>query len=105
MLDEARPSGIYAYSVIYKQEPVILTYSLDTDGMPMALARFMRRRGLPEEILSDNGSNFTAADHELHKALEQVEASRVTAEMIGHQVKWQFNLPATRTLVESSRPW
>ena len=42
-----------------------MAYSLDVDRCFNALNRMINRRGVPEEILSDNGTNFVAANKEL----------------------------------------
>ena len=42
-----------------------MAYSLDVDSFLNALNRMSNRRGVPEEILSDNGTNFVAANKEL----------------------------------------
>ena len=42
-----------------------MAYSLDVDSFLNALNRMINRRGVPEEILSDNGPNFFAANKEL----------------------------------------
>ena len=36
-------------------------HSLDTDSCLLAIRRFVSRRGYPEIIISDNGTNFTAS--------------------------------------------
>ena len=70
-----------------------LVYSLDTDGFLLALSRFTKRRGTPREILSDNGSNFVAADRELKEALKSIDSSRVSAELASRGISWRFNPP------------
>lgn len=44
-----------------------LVSSLSTEAFIAALKRFIARRGIPSEILSDNGSNFVGAKNELHE--------------------------------------
>ena len=48
-----------------------IVHSLDTDSMINALRRFISVRGCPEQIRSDQGSNFTKADKELKEAIEE----------------------------------
>jgi hypothetical protein len=38
----------------------------------MAIRRFAARRGIPEKIFSDNGTNFHGAERELRESLEQL---------------------------------
>ena len=42
-----------------------MAYDLDVDCFLNALNRMINRRGVPEEIISDNGTNFVAANKEL----------------------------------------
>ena len=42
-----------------------MAYALDTDSFLNAFYCMVCRRGLPEEVLSDNGTNFSGADGEL----------------------------------------
>ena len=48
-----------------------IAHSLDTDSMINALRRFISVHGYPEQIRSDQGSNFTKADKELKEAIEE----------------------------------
>ncbi|XP_055530352.1 uncharacterized protein LOC129721615 [Wyeomyia smithii] len=44
--------------------------NLSTEAFMSALVRFVSRRGLPEEVYSDHGTNFVGAKHELHELCE-----------------------------------
>ncbi|XP_054758449.2 uncharacterized protein LOC129264572 [Lytechinus pictus] len=44
-----------------------ILHSMDTDSFINGLERFISRRGRPEVIWSDNGSNFVGAERELEK--------------------------------------
>ncbi|XP_065192504.1 uncharacterized protein LOC135823588 [Sycon ciliatum] len=71
-----------------------LAYGLDTSSFLNAFYRFVGRRGLPQHMLSDNGTNFVGAQRELqelHDALDQDCIVRTTADQGIH---WQFNPPA-----------
>ena len=48
-----------------------VAYSLDMDSFLNALYRMISRRGLMEEMYSDNGTNFRAADKELKSMILQ----------------------------------
>ena len=41
-----------------------MAFGLDTDSFLNAFYRMVNRRGLPREMLSDNGTNFVAAERE-----------------------------------------
>ena len=42
-----------------------MAYGLDTDSFLNAFFRMSRQRGLPQEVMSDNGTNFVGACQEL----------------------------------------
>jgi len=48
-----------------------ITHSLDTDSMINALRIFISISGYPEQIRSDQGSNFIKANKELKEAIEE----------------------------------
>ena len=64
--------------------------SLESDSFINALMRFSARRGHPEQIRCDNGTNFKGASNELKmdKWSDQIE-QRLTKQGI----KWTFNTP------------
>ena len=69
--------------------------SLDTDGFLMAMTRFCKRRGTPEFIVTDNGSNFTAAERQLREATCTIDQDRLTTHSELRDVQWHFNPPRT----------
>lgn len=56
-----------------------VAYGLDTDSFLNAFYRMVSRRGLPKEVISDNGANFVGGNNELmelvglldHKKIQQ----------------------------------
>jgi len=46
-----------------------IAYGFDVDSFLNALNRMINRRGVPDEMLSDNGTNFVAANKELRELL------------------------------------
>ncbi|XP_065085961.1 uncharacterized protein LOC135707980 [Ochlerotatus camptorhynchus] len=46
-----------------------VAYNLTTESCKMAIRRFVKRRGSPIEILSDNGTNFVGASRDLLKEI------------------------------------
>ena len=54
-----------------------LVDDLSTDHFIMALKKFIARRGRPQKIYSDNGSNFVGADNELRNCIKQLNEERV----------------------------
>ena len=65
---------------------------LDTDSFLRAFTRMSNRRGLPEEMLSDNGTNFVGANEELRKLTSD---SKLKESLAHRRVKWIFNPPST----------
>ena len=48
-----------------------MAYGLDTDSFLNMFYRMANQKGLPEEIISDNGINFVGAERELRELVEQ----------------------------------
>lgn len=50
---------------------------------------------MPEEILSDNGSNFIGADSKLKEVWKLVDKQKIQEAVNARRVKWSFLPPAT----------
>ncbi len=70
-----------------------VAFSLSTDSFMNAFYRIAARRGMPSEMLSDNGTNFLGARNELEE-LAALDTLRIQRETAYHKVKWRFNPPA-----------
>ena len=71
-----------------------IAFGLDVDSFLGAFYRMTNRRGLPEEIISDNGTNFVAAEKELRKlTAEIVKDPKFVSTMASKKIKWTFNPP------------
>ena len=71
-----------------------MAYGLDTDSFLKAFCRMVNRRGLPEEMLSDNRTNFVGANEELRELVKQMtKDSKVNESLVKQGVKWTFNPP------------
>jgi hypothetical protein len=69
-------------------------HSLDTDSFINSLRRCIARRGVPDLIRSDNGTNFVGGQRELQEAMDQWNASRKTKDfLLQRNIKWEFNPP------------
>lgn len=66
-----------------------LAYSLRGDSCIICLQNFIARRGTPQIIYSDNGSNLRGADNELKLLWEQVQIN-----CNNWRIDWRFNPPA-----------
>ena len=70
-----------------------LAYGLDTDSFIDAFYRMTSRRGLPDEIYSDNGTNFKGADNELKSLVADLDKDKINQTVANKGVKWNFNPP------------
>ena len=70
-----------------------IAYSLDTDSFIDALRRLIARRGRPEVIRSDNGTNFHGDERELRDVLSEWNQQRLSKFMCQQEIKWFFNPP------------
>lgn len=67
--------------------------SLNTDSAIMAIRRFAARRGYPNKMFSDNGTNFRGAEKEIRAAIKELNQDKVTKEMSNVGIEWHFNPP------------
>ena len=67
--------------------------SLTADSFIAAFQRFSGRRGVPEKVYSDNGTNLVKGDKELRKSIQQWNKSMVEQHMIQQEIEWHFNPP------------
>ncbi|XP_055589749.1 uncharacterized protein LOC129741947 [Uranotaenia lowii] len=70
-----------------------LAYSLTTDSCIMAIRRFVRRRGPPRQIFSDNGTNFVGADRELKRQIKRINVD-CSDTFTNARTSWLFNPPS-----------
>ena len=70
-----------------------MAFGLDTDAFLNALYRMTSRRGLMEEMFSDNGTNFRAADKELKSLISQLDQEKIKESIANKGIDWHFNPP------------
>jgi transposase InsO family protein len=70
-----------------------VTHSLSSDSFLMALHRFIARRGKPQKLFSDNGTNFVAADRELAQEIREINGKKLRGELLMEAIEWSFNPP------------
>ena len=69
-----------------------LAYGLDTDSFLRAFDRMCNRRGVPEEMISDNGTNFVGVNQELCELRDRLlQNGKIEQSM---RNKWIFNPPS-----------
>ena len=71
-----------------------VAHSLDTDSFIHALRRFIARRGQPQRIRSDNGSNFVRGEKELREAIQDWNQEKIHEFLLAKNIEWVFNPPA-----------
>lgn len=69
-----------------------ILHSLETDSFLMALRRFTARRGKPQELLSDQGTNFRGGERELKEAFTAL-APDLQSQLAKQQIEFHFNPP------------
>ena len=71
-----------------------ITHSMDTDSCINAIRRLISRRGNPEFIRSDNGTNLVGAEREMREEIERWNIDKINNFMLQKSIKWAFNPPA-----------
>ena len=66
---------------------------LDTDSSFNSLRRFIARRLSPQEIRSDNGSNFKGGERELRESIQEWNQDQLHQCLLQRNVNWIFNPP------------
>ena len=72
-----------------------VVHSMSTDSFMMALTRFVSRRGPPEVMFSDNGSNFVGASNELRRVLQSLDDNGISDRLLRYNIEWRFNPPGS----------
>ncbi|XP_055633596.1 uncharacterized protein LOC129773944 [Toxorhynchites rutilus septentrionalis] len=67
--------------------------SLSTEACKLAIRRFIAWRGAPQEIYSDQGTNFIGASRELREEIANINRS-MAGTFTNSETQWHFNPPA-----------
>ena len=70
-----------------------ISHSLTTDSFINALRRFIARRGAPDHIYSDNGTNFVGATKILRDSLREWNQHQINDYLRQQEIRWTFNPP------------
>ena len=70
-----------------------MAYGLDTDSFLNAFYRMASRRGVPEEMFSDNDTNFKGADAELKSLARELDENKINQSIANKGVTGHFNPP------------
>ncbi|XP_062534847.1 uncharacterized protein LOC134204027 [Armigeres subalbatus] len=94
--------GVLVTCLTVRAIHIEIAHSLNANSCVMALRNFMSRRGVPIQIYSDRGTNFTAANKEmkaasgeLNAALKGMNQEHVIAEIASSETEWIFLPPAS----------
>ncbi|XP_042910459.1 uncharacterized protein [Parasteatoda tepidariorum] len=69
--------------------------NLTAESFIAALKRFVARRGKPNELFSDCGSNFVAANKEINRVVKSLQKEESIHQYFAdEQIKWHFNPPS-----------
>ncbi|XP_065074451.1 uncharacterized protein LOC135698403 [Ochlerotatus camptorhynchus] len=71
-----------------------IVFSLTADSCKKAIRRFIARRGAPQEVYTDNGTNFVGASRELEIELREINIA-TSSTFTDTNTKWRFNPPST----------
>lgn len=72
-----------------------LVHTLTTDSLILALRRMAARRGWPQNLFSDNGTNLRGANTELKLAIQELDEVTLTSETANRGIRWSFIPPAS----------
>lgn len=70
-----------------------LAFGLDTDAFLNAFYRMVNRRGLPHEVVLDNGGNFVGAEKELRELAKNLNEDKIQRSVANKGIRWHFNPP------------
>lgn len=70
-----------------------VVYTLTTNSCKKAVRRFIARRGAPQEVYTDNGTNFIGASRELEDELRDINLT-MSSTFTDTNTKWMFNPPS-----------
>lgn len=92
-------SQVKRYGVLYtclvtRAIHIEVAQSMDTDSFVNSMRRFIARRGTPEVMRSDNGTNFVSGNKELHQAISRWNEQQIHEFFLQRNIKWIFNPPS-----------
>ncbi|XP_065090559.1 uncharacterized protein LOC135711619 [Ochlerotatus camptorhynchus] len=85
--------GMLATCLTVRAIHIEVVHSLCTSSCIMAIHNFIARRGTPQKIYSDRGTNFIGANRELKQANEAVHQHELMREFTSSGIEWVFNPP------------
>ncbi|XP_037927649.1 uncharacterized protein LOC119662163 [Teleopsis dalmanni] len=86
--------GVVFTCLTYRAVHLEIAYSLSASSCCIVIRNFIARRGVPNVIYSDNGTNLTAAEKELREAIKNVNFNELQSEFTSPETQWVFLPPA-----------
>ncbi|KXJ74069.1 hypothetical protein RP20_CCG014410 [Aedes albopictus] len=72
---------------------VEVVHTLSTESCRLAIRRFISRRGAPQQIFSDNGTNFRGAAREIADEIKTINRELANS-FTNAEIEWVFNPPS-----------
>lgn len=70
-----------------------MSYLLSTTDFLNAFSRMVATRGKPEEVTSDNGTNFVGAERELRELVQAMDLEQIADNAASNGIRWNWNPP------------
>ena len=67
--------------------------SMSTTDFLNAFSRMVATRGRPEEVPSDNGTNFVGAERELRELVQAKDQEQIAGNVSNNEIRWNWNPP------------
>ena len=85
--------GVIFTCLVVRAIHIEVAEDLSTDAFINALRRFIARRGAVKLIRCDRGTNFTSAEKELKKAMNELKNGKINEILLSKDINWLFNPP------------
>ena len=94
------PEKVYVFvCMVTKAIHLELVEDMTSASLIAALDRFVGRRGYPQRVYSDNGTNFVRANKGLREIFQLLHSedhkNLIDRYAVAHNIEWSFNPPAT----------
>ena len=85
--------GVMITCLVTRAVHLEVAHSLTTDAILAAFTRFVARRGHPNVLNSDNGTNIASGEKEIRKMLQAFNQEQIHSQMTQRQITWHFLPP------------
>ena len=84
---QAKRYGVIFTCLTTRAVHIEIAHSLNTDSFLCAFNRFMSRRGKPEKIFSDNGTNLVSGHKELNEAIRDFNRAKISNSLLQKSIE------------------